>query len=40
MRENPEVYRDPITLFEVKLNQAERLEKVEKRRLGKLQRNI
>ncbi|MFJ7639842.1 MULTISPECIES: GTP-binding protein [unclassified Peribacillus] len=37
MRQNPEVYRDPITLFEVKLRQFERLEKIEKRRLAKLQ---
>ena len=33
MKENPEVYRDPITLFQVKLHQLERLEKVEKKRL-------
>lgn len=38
MKENPEVYRDPITLFEVKLRQLERLEKIEKKRLAQLQR--
>ena len=39
MRENPEVYRDPITLFQVKLRQLERLEKVERKRLAQVQRN-
>ncbi len=39
MKENPEVYRDPITLFQVKLHQLERLEKVEKKRLVHVQRN-
>ena len=39
MKENPEVYRDPITLFQVKLRQLERLEKVEKKRLVQVQRN-
>ena len=39
MKENPEVYRDPIMLFQVKLRQLERLEKVEKKRLVQLQRN-
>ena len=39
MKENPEVYRDPITLFQVKLRQLERLEKVEKKRLAQVQRN-
>ena len=39
MKENPEVYRDPITLFQVKLQQLERLEKVEKKRLVQVQRN-
>ena len=39
MKENPDVYRDPITLFQVKLHQLERLEKVEKKRLVQLQRN-
>lgn len=40
MKESPEVYRDPITLFQVKLHQLERLEKVEKKRLAQLQRNL
>lgn len=39
MKENPEVYRDPITSFQVKLHQLERLEKVEKKRLAQVQRN-
>lgn len=39
MTENPEAYRDPITLFQVKLHQLERLEKVEKKRLVQVQRN-
>ena len=39
MKENPEVYRDPITLFQVKLHQLERIEKVEKKRLVHVQRN-
>lgn len=39
MKENPEIYRDPITLFQVKLHQLERLEKIEKKRLAQVQRN-
>ena len=39
MKENPEVYRDPIMLFQVKLHQLERIEKVEKKRLVHVQRN-
>ena len=39
MKENPEIYRDPIMLFKVKLHQLERLEKVEKKRLVQVQRN-
>lgn len=40
MKDKPEVYRDPITLFQVKLHQLERLEKVEKKRLLQVQRNL
>ncbi|WP_110926189.1 P-loop NTPase family protein [Bacillus massiliglaciei] len=40
LNEHPEVQRDPITLFEVKLRQLERLEKIDKRRLAHLQKNI
>lgn len=39
MKENPEVFHDPITLFQVKLHQLERLEKVKKRRFVQVQRN-
>lgn len=39
MKEHPELYRDPITLFQVKLRQLERLEKVEKKRLPQVQYN-
>lgn len=40
MKENPELYRDPIMLFKVKLHQLERLEKFEKKRLVQVQRNL